>query len=443
MAKILVAEDEDILREALEEYLTSCGFEVVAAAHCQEAEALFRNQRPDVALIDHFMSDGTALDLLPRLRAIDPGVPVVVLTGRASIDLAVRAIKEGAEQFLTKPIELPALRVILGRLVEQQRARKRQIVGRSRQAREALDPFVGTSRATRELRDLARRVAAADSPVLIEGETGSGKGVLARWIHSAGPRAEEPFVDLNCAALSRDLLESELFGHERGAFTGAASVKPGLLEVADRGTLFLDEIGDLDLQVQPKLLKALEERRFRRLGDVRDRRVDVRLMAATHQDLTHLTRERHFRSDLYFRVSTFPLRVPALRDRLEDLAPLAMHVLERLCEELGRPTAVLSASGLLALQSYSWPGNIRELRNVLERALLLCDRPELEARDLRFSTAPAVTPDTGLTLDELERRHIERVLEEEGGRVESAARRLGVPRSTLYQRLKRYRERSR
>jgi transcriptional regulator with PAS, ATPase and Fis domain len=246
-------------------------------------------------------------------------------------------------------------------------------------------------------------------------------------------------VDLNCAGLSRDLLESELFGHERGAFTGAVASKPGLLEIGHRGTVFLDEIGDTDLPVQAKLLKVLEERRFRRLGDVRDRRVDIRLVAATHRDLRALVREDRFRSDLYFRISTVLLVVPPLRERREDVPVLARQMLDRLSVDLRRGRVDLAPDAVGALQVHAWPGNVRELRNVLERAILLSDKAVLGARDLRFDgplAAPGLSSDGGLTLREVERRHIERVLRDEGGHVGRAARRLGIARSSLYERMK-------
>jgi DNA-binding NtrC family response regulator len=329
----------------------------------------------------------------------------------------------------------------LQRLLEHRRNRLRQLIGKSRQAREDVDPFRGTSMAIRQLADQAKRVLAAESPILVQGETGTGKGVLAKWLHNHGPRAEEAFVDLNCAGLSRDLLETELFGHERGAFTGATASKSGLLEVAHRGSVFLDEIGDMDPQVQPKLLKVLEEKRFRRLGDVRDRYVDIRLIAATHQELTLLVQEKRFRSDLYFRISTIPLAVPPLRERVEDIPLLAQYLLERLATDLGRGDVRLAPDAERALQVYPWQGNIRELRNVLERALLLSGRSVLGRQDLRFDAplaAELAADDAHLTLLELERRHIERILRAEHGQVEQAARKLGIPRSSLYQKIKQY-----
>ena len=391
MPKILIVDDEPGIRFGVRDFLESEGLEVEEADTIASAERVVRDWHPDAVVLDHMLPDGTALDLLPRLREIDATLPVVVLTGHATIDLAVRAVKEGADQFLAKPVELPALLVMVQRLLESQREKRRQIAGRARQAREAVDPFTGTSAAIRALAEQARRIVATSSPILIEGETGSGKGVLARWLHRNGPRADEPFVDMNCAGLSRDFLETELFGHEKGAYTGAVASKQGLLEVAHRGVMFLDEIGDLDPQVQPKLLKVLEEKRFRRLGEVRDRQVDVQLVAASHQNLPQLVQERKFRGDLYFRISTIPLRVPSLRERPEDIPILGRQILEGFASDLGRRGLQLSPEAERALCGYSWPGNVRELRNVLERALLLCGRDVLEPGDLRFE-GPGATP---------------------------------------------------
>jgi DNA-binding NtrC family response regulator len=437
---VLIVDDEAAVRFGIRDFLESKGWAVEEAGSCQAGLAAFRSTRPEIAILDYSLPDGTALELLPKLKASETDTALVILTGHGSIDLAVRAIKEGADHFLTKPVELPALLSILERLIENQRNRQRQLASRSSEARHVLDPFVGTSPAIRRLAEDARRFVAADSAVLIQGETGTGKGVLAGWLHRNGPRADQAFVDLNCATLSKDLLENELFGHEKGAFTGAVAAKPGLLDVAHRGTVFLDEIGDVDPLVQPKLLKVLEEQRFRRLGDVRDRQVDVRLITATHQDLTALVRDKRFRSDLYFRINTIPLNVPALRERREDVELLSRAVLEGIASELGRGGLSLSPEAVRALERYPWPGNIRELRNVLERAVLLCEGRLLGVRDLRFEPQASAAPaaDTSLTLLEMERRHIENVLREENGRVEAAARRLGVPRSSLYQRLKRF-----
>ena len=443
--RILVADDDLSSRFALRDFFEGHGYEVDEAGTCAAALETFRSTPPDAAILDYSLPDGTALELLPRLKSVDPGIPLVILTGHGSIDLAVQAIKEGAEHFLTKPVELPAVLVVVERLLDNQRQRKRNLVGRSREARRPVDPFLGTNARIRALAEEAGRVSESDAPVLIQGETGSGKGVLAEWLHARGPRADEAFVDLNCATLSKELLESELFGHEKGAFTGAVAAKTGLLEYAHRGTLFLDEIGDLDPQVQPKLLKVLEQKRFRRVGEVRERSVDVRLIAATHQDLAGLVRERRFREDLLFRISTFPLYVPPLRERREDIPRLARDLCDRIATDIGRAEVRLSEAAVAALQAYAWPGNVRELRNTLERAVLLSTGGTVEPADLRFllaSTAdrgvsldpPAESED--LTLEEAEKRHIERALRREAGRVDAAAERLGVPRSSLYKRIR-------
>lgn len=439
--RVLVVDDEPAVRFGIRDFLEQHGYEIEEAETCQDAQHLFRTSRPDIVIADYMMPDGTALDLLPRLKEIDAQIPLLVLTAHGSIDLAVRAIKEGAEQFLTKPLELPTLLVILQRLLQKQRNYHKQLASKSRQVRQAIDPFIGTSPAIRALADQAKKLLSTESPVLILGETGTGKGVLARWLHENSPRAEEAFVDLNCAGLSRELLETELFGHEKGAFTSATASKQGLFEVAHRGTIFLDEVGDVDLQIQPKLLKVLEEKRFRRVGDVRDRQVDVRLIAATHQDIGQLVRDKKFRDDLYFRISTIPLSFPALRERIEDIPTMAQYLLDKVAVDLGRGELHLDESSIHALQAYSWPGNIRELRNVIERAVLLSEHKNITLKDLHFDGHAQVgTPflDTRLTLLELEKQHIERVLNEEHGRVEKAAKRLGIPRSSLYQKIKKH-----
>jgi DNA-binding NtrC family response regulator len=438
--RVLVADDEPAIRFGIREFLSANGYDVEEADTCHAVEAAFRASRPDAAILDYLLPDGNTLDLLPRLKAIDRGVPLLILTGHGTIDLAVRAVKEGAEQFLTKPVQLPALLVMLERLLENQRNRKKDLAVQSRREREIVEPFLGTSPAIRHLAEKSKKVAASEGPILIQGETGTGKGVLAAWLHQHSARADEAFVDVNCASLTRDLLETELFGHEKGAFTSASGSKTGLLDLAHRGTIFLDEIGDMDIEVQPKLLKVLEEKRFRRLGDTRDRRVDIRLFAATHQELAARVKEKTFRSDLFFRISTLPLMVPALRDRVEDIPLLAARLLEGLSCDMGGGGLRLSEQAIAALQKHPWPGNIRELRNVLERAALSTS-DIIEHRDLHFDaalTSDLSAPEHSLTLLELERRHIALVLQDEDGHVDRAARRLGVPRSSLYQKLKKH-----
>jgi DNA-binding NtrC family response regulator len=410
----------------------------------QAARQKFSSTNFDAVIVDFSLPDGDGLELLEHCKNSNPDVPVIVLTGRGSIELAVRAIKEGAEQFLTKPVELPALHTLLQRAVENRRIRQQSAVNKSKASRERLNPFLGQSGAIRRLQELAQRVVGSESPILIQGETGSGKGVLARWIHENSPRADEVFMDLNCAGLEREFLETELFGHERGAFTGAVHAKSGLLEVADRGTVFLDEIGDIDLMVQPKLLKVLETKQFRRLGDVHDRTVDIRLISATHRDLKELVRQRSFREDLYFRITIIPMRIPPLRERVEDIPLLAEDILARIAAERGCDAIRLDAGAIALLRQYPWPGNIREMRNVLERAAQIAQHSTLSPRDLELQYAMPVSQggnghgrlDTTLTLREVEIRHIEAVLEAEDGSIDRAARRLGISRSSLYSKVK-------
>ena len=437
--RILLVEDDEELRYAYAAHLTANGFLVEEAADMAAAHKSFVAARPDVAVLDFRLPDGDALGLLPKFKELEPTVPIIVLTGFGSMELGVQLIKSGAEQCLAKPVESSALLMIVHKLLENSRNQQKQLANSTRRRRVVLDPFLGQSPAVRRLAETATKVANSQSPVLIQGETGSGKGVLATWLHENGPRAEEPFVDLNCAGLTREFLESELFGHERGAFTGAVSAKPGLLEVSHRGTLFLDEIGDIDPNVQPKLLKVVEEKRFRRMGDVRDRFIDVRLIAATHQDLRHLIETKVFRSDLYFRISTVPLAIPPLRERQDDIPAIAQALLNRICSDMARPRAGLSTKAVDRLRSYYWPGNIRELRNVLERALLFSDRPTLEPGDLAFEPGPEHRSNSyksDWTLEEMERFHITTAFSGENQNVEKTARRLGIAKSTLYQKLK-------
>jgi len=436
--KILLIEDDPAVRHGMAAFLRANDLEVEEAETCRKATELFRAGGYDVVVADYSLPDGTSLDLLPQFKRLSEDTPFIILTAHGSIDLAVRAIKEGAEQFLTKPVESKTLLVLVRRLLQQQRLRKRQEVA-TREQPGPLDPFQGVSPAICRLQEQARLMLEWDSPILILGETGSGKGVLARWIHTQGPRREESFVNLNCAGLTRELLESELFGHERGAFTGAVTAKQGLLEVGHRGIVFLDEIGDMDPAIQPKLLKALEEKTFRRLGDVRDRHVDIRLIASTNVDLEEAVRTKRFRDDLYYRVSTLTLRIPPLRERPEDIRLLATAILKVVCNRMGRPEIQLSPQAESAMLGYGWPGNIRELANVLERAMILQKGECLEAPDLglvaRRALQSAVDGDM-VTLKEMERLHIDRVLQRSGGSVTEAAQILGMARRTLYDRLK-------
>jgi DNA-binding NtrC family response regulator len=438
---VLLVEDEPDVRAGIATYLALKDYQVDEAAGCREAETRFQARRPDIVICDFALEDGNALDLLAALKRLDPQVPLLVLTGHGSIELAVRSIKEGAEQFLTKPVELPILHAMIQRILDSQRLARKAMADSSRFQKGAPDPFLGVSRAIRTLQSQAVKVAQASAPVLIQGETGVGKGVLARWIHQNSPRAKEAMVDLNCAGLERTFFENELFGHQKGAYTGAGENKMGLLEVGHLGTVFLDEIGDVDLAVQPKLLKVLEENSFRRMGDVRDRQVNIRLIAATHQDLQAMAGAKTFREDLYYRINTLMLRIPPLRERPEDIPLLARTFMETFCQRSGKNPVPITSGAMKRLQHYPWPGNIRELKNLVERAAILSDGSAFDEQHLLaeplggMHLAPRRS-EVRASLEDMERQHIEKALEEAHWRVGLAAERLGVPRSTLYFKIK-------
>jgi DNA-binding NtrC family response regulator len=402
-----------------------------------------QKSQPTIILADYQLRDGTAFDLLGWLKARDFRVPVIVLTGHARIDLAVEAVKAGAEHFIPKPVDIELLTTIVRRTLENCSNLQKSVANRLERARYERDPFLGKSPAILALKKAAERVAAAKGTLLIQGETGTGKGVLARALHNMGSRANEAFVDLNCAGLSRELLESELFGHQKGAFTSAVRNEIGFLEAANHGTLFLDEIGDMDLQIQAKILKVVEEKHFYRLGDVVERKTDMKIIVATHRDLKTLADEGRFRSDLYFRINMLRLRIPPLRERPEDIPIITDKLLEQLGNDMKRGLLQISKSARAALQSYPWPGNIRELRNVLERAVLLSDDGVIHNTGLEFD-APAKQGSLAnpalknLTLKEIEKHFILETLASEGGNVISASKRLGIHRSSLYARIREY-----
>jgi DNA-binding NtrC family response regulator len=438
---IVIVDRDASTRARIREFLTANGFatrEAGTIATLRRALDPRTSEPPDVVVADSSVTRDDHAALLAAIRAADELTSIVLLVRNATLEQATEAVRRGADHLLNKPVDLIALLIVVQRLVERQQSR-RPIASVGRRAP---DPFLGESRAIRQLAEQAHRILQSNAPILVLGETGTGKGVLASWLHVHGPRAEEPFVDINCASLSRELLESELFGHERGAFTGATGPKLGLFEVAHRGTVFLDEIGEFDLHLQPRLLKVLEDKRFRRLGDVRDRLVDVRLVAATNRDLAARSKDGAFRADLYYRINTITLTVPPLRERREDIPLLARGILRGLV----RREVELAPDALTELVDYDWPGNIRELRNALDRALLVSNEApriarkhlQLEARET-VSSGHAPDPFRPLTLDEAERRHVEQTLRFVGGSVDRAAVLLGVSRSALYKRIQRYR----
>jgi DNA-binding NtrC family response regulator len=441
--RILVVEDDPSLLEVLSIGLEAYGFDVGLADGVSRAILEIQKALPTIILADYQLRDGTAFDLLSWLKARDFRVPVIVLTGHARIDLAVEAVKAGAEHFIPKPVDIGLLTTILRRTLENSSNLQKNVANRLERARYERDPFLGKSPAIVALKKAAQRVAEAKSTVLIQGETGTGKGVLARALHNMGSRANEAFVDLNCAGLSRELLESELFGHQKGAFTGAVSNKIGFLEAANHGTLFLDEIGDMDMQIQGKVLKVVEEKHFYRLGDVVERKTDMQIIVASHRDLKEMADEGRFRSDLYFRVNTLRLRIPPLRERPEDIPIITDKLVEQLGSDMKRGPMQISENARAALVSYQWPGNIRELRNVLERAVLLSDDGVINNTGLEFETSAQQAPGgnaalNDMTLKEIEKHFIGEALAAEGGNVIRASKRLGIHRSSLYAKIREY-----
>ncbi len=402
---ILLIEDETILAKNMGLYLEHHDCEVRTAETAEEGLALMDRFKPDAVVLDFNLPGMDGLEALRRLQEIAPSLPVVMITGHGNVEMAVEAMKLGAREFLTKPISLAKLKLVLDKAMEDVR-RERTLDYLTSRDNETLPRhgLVGESTAIRQLRSTLQQLLDAEahmsaSPqstppaVLILGETGTGKEVVARTLHFSGRRREKPFVELNCAALPAQLLESELFGHERGAFTGANERKLGLVETAEGGTLFLDEIGDMDLSLQAKLLKLLEERTMRRVGGLRELSVDVRVIAATHRPLETLVQEGRFRADLYFRLCVVRMVIAPLRDRERDPLLLAEHFLGELAARYGRATPAISPAAQRRMLAHGWPGNVRELRNVLEQALLMCGNGPIEEQHLALvSMAPARAP---------------------------------------------------
>jgi two-component system response regulator AtoC len=444
---VLIVDDEAVLAKNMAVYLQRQGFDVQCAGSAEEGLERLASFRPDAVVLDFNLPGIDGLQMLARLRALEPGLAVIMITGHGSVELAVDAMKAGALDFLTKPVPLARLRLLLERAAGAARRDSALDYYRRRDADgAALDALQGESPGMLRLKAMLRQLLEAEArladglapAVLVRGETGTGKELVARALHFSGPRRARPFVELNCAALPAQLLESELFGHERGAFTDARERKLGLVETAEGGTLFLDEIGDMDPALQAKLLKLLEERTVRRLGSVREQAVDVRIVAATHRPLDQLVREGRFRADLYFRLRVVQLELPPLRERGDDVLLLARSFLALHAQRYRRPVPELTAAAEQLLRRHAWPGNVRELRNLLEQAVLLGHGPTLDRADLApwSDAAPAdPVPTAAATLPALERQALVQALERCGGNVSQAARELGISRDTLRYRI--------
>jgi len=439
--RILIVEDEDKLRRVLELQLQSAGYETVAVRSAEEA--LKHVPSVDLILADLRLPGMSGLEMIQQIRHQDEQLPIIVMTAYSSVETAVEAMKAGAADFLPKPFSLDHLLTVIHKALEVRRLRQENLTLRAEVARRySFDNIIGRSPAMQEIFATIERVAPTSATVLIAGESGTGKDLIARAIHYHSPRRDYPFVKINCAAIPESLLESELFGYEKGAFTGATTSKPGKFEQADKGTVFLDEIGEIPPAIQVKLLRVLQDKEFERLGSNRTRRVDVRVIAATNADLRAAIESGQFREDLYYRLNVVPINVPPLRQRKEDIPALVEHFIRKYSQEFGRPVKGISNEALEILMKHHWPGNVRELENVIERALVLCSGDRIEASDIKLDP---VTKPTGLdsdfflpegtTLEEHERQLILKALERAKGNKSLAARMLGITRNALRYRL--------
>ena len=445
-AFLLLVDDDEAFRKALARELGRVGYEVATADSGAAALDRVAEREPDVVLLDLRLPDRDGLEVLEAIRATSPGSDVIMLTGHGSIDTAIQSIRAGAFDYVAKPCPLDELEVRIQRALERQSLRRRaSLLERGLTPPDVAGSFVGDSAEFRRLAEIVARVAPSDSTVLITGETGSGKEMVAKLIHARSPRHQRPFVVVECAALQESLLQSELFGHERGAFTGADRAKPGLFEVAHGGTIFLDEIGEVSQATQVQLLRVLDTSTFRHVGGTTEIRVDVRVLAATNRELPAMVKQGLFREDLFYRLSTITIEVPPLRRRGADVARLAEHFVAGRNERYGSSKR-LSPRALEVLQRHDWPGNVRELLHAIEAATVVCDgeeiRPEHFPRALMAPLPPAAklgTPEASLpTLEQMEREHIARALRASDGHRGHAARMLGISERNLYRKLREY-----
>jgi DNA-binding NtrC family response regulator len=447
---VLVVDDEHLIRVWLESHLEESGYAVTVAEDAASARAAFAESHPDAVLLDLRLPDGSGMDLLKEFVEADPDISATILSAHGDIKTAVEAVKLGAYHFLEKPPKLEELLNTLAKGLET-RALKRTVSGLRRQTgwQFAGVEIVGRSAGMQHVVDLVGKVAASESTiVLVRGETGVGKEVVARAIHARSARVDSPFLEINCTALPETLLESELFGHEKGAFTDARERKQGLLELADRGTILLDEIGDLPPGAQAKLLRFLETLTFKRVGGVRDIKVDVRIIASTNRDLEAAVRDGSFRRDLFFRIKVIPITIPPLRERPEDVEPLAQYFLKRLTSDIRRPARKICKEALAMLERYAWPGNVRELKNVIERAVILEEGLEILPAHLPEELKPGgraldlepgfQLPPGGIDLEQLEKDLIRQALEQTRGNKTRAAELLSLSRDTLRYRIEKY-----
>jgi DNA-binding NtrC family response regulator len=453
---VLLVEDKDSLRTMLRHALDAQSHVVIEARDQPEAIQAIREQRPAVVLSDLRLPNGDGFGVLRAAKELDPELPVIVMTAYGSIQDAVTAMKDGAVDFLAKPVDPDHLLLLVERAIAQRRLRTEYVLLKEEMAaRRGAPRIVGDDAKLRHVMQQLHRAAGTEATVLLEGESGTGKELFARSLHALSGRADGPFVAINCAAIPETLLETELFGYEKGAFTGANARKPGRFEVAHRGTLFLDEIGEMPLALQAKILRALEERCFERVGGTQSLHVDVRVVAATNRNLKQGVAQRQFREDLYFRLSVFPIVIPPLRERAADVPLLAATFIERFCRDLNKKPLALSLGALEELKAYPWPGNVRELQNCIERAVILCEGDAIEPRHLNLSMHHDVQPVSASPWDQLDltgtlseavdrvtsevvRRKIEQAIKESGDNRQRAADMLQITYKALVQKLKEY-----
>jgi DNA-binding NtrC family response regulator len=436
--KILVVDDELIMRESLADWLERDGHQVDKASSGEEALAKFKETRFDILLVDIKMEGISGLEVLKHVKESDPEVVVVMITAYGSISSAIEAMKNGAYDYLLKPFDPNGLGVLIEKIVEHQ-AQAREILYLKEQYKERtrFESMIGQSKSMQEIFDLIRDVAPMNSTVLILGETGTGKGLAAKAIHTNSPLCDGPFVTVNCGAIPEHLMESELFGHQKGAFTDAKETKKGRLELAHGGTLFLDEIGEISMRMQIDLLRVLEDRVFYRVGGTQPIESDFRVIAATNRNIEEAIKQRQFREDLYYRLNVIPFKMPSLRERKEDIPLLADHFLKRFCQETNKNIDHINREALDELMLYEWPGNVRELENAIERAVVVSKGRNIIPEDLPIFRSDQIYH-PGTSLKEIEKGHITQVLNDNQWNISKCAEILDIDRSTLYHKIKRY-----
>jgi DNA-binding NtrC family response regulator len=438
---IMVVDDEEAMRESLSAWLQKGGYRVTTAASGPEALSKLAREPWDLLLVDIKMPDMDGLELLRLIRAEHPSILVVMITAYGSIETAVESMKQGANDYLLKPFDPEQLLLLIEKMMERKRLLEENLALKERLVElrpPGLENLVYESPAMNRVIELVREVAPSDTAVLITGETGTGKELVARAIQALSPRVYGPFVTITCGAQTETLLESELFGHEQGAFSGAVKTRRGRLEMAHGGTLFLDEVGEIPLKMQVDLLRVLEEKQFNRVGGNRLIHSDFRLICATHRNLALLVQQGTFRQDFYYRINIIDLHLPPLRDRLEDIPVLADYFMRRMAKETGKAIQRITPQGLQILKSYPWPGNVRELKNVMERAVVINRREVIGAQELTFLETLPDLPSGRRTLEEMEILHIRRTLDSLNWNISQASRTLGLDRGTLSRKIKRF-----